>query len=736
MLKQYLLPLILAFLVACGSEPNTPPIADAGTDQSATVGESVTFNGSGSSDLDGDALSFAWTLVARPAGSAATLRGDDTPTPSLTPDTAGDYTLELVVSDGTDRSGPDRVTLEVLSPTLPPDSPTPPANNAPVADAGADLTVDEGSTVILDGSGSSDPSGDALTYAWLFITWPERDSAPAPTLSGTDTATPSFTAASVGSYTLELTVSDGEHTTSDRVTITAVSTIPVGTVYVSPSGADSDSGKEDAPLRTLQRAIEVANANGEVKYIRLLNGRYGAPEESFDYTVTSDLEISGESRDGVIVEAAGASVLSLEGATLTLLNLTLRGPTRGVYVPQGSELRMSNVDCLEAEACVSAAQVLGFLPGPGGKVTITTSTLIGTGAGTGVAVVGDPNEPQNIDITGSIIKGFSKGVFTFAANLNLLNTNLEDNTRGLDVLGALGNRKVHMVGGNVRGNETGIYAKRAMLELHDVTVDQSAEHGLYLTDESFAKLFGVTVKASGASGVYLDNTNLTMEGGELSGNGLNNPGDFVDRAGLYVTGSPIVQVGGTTVAANRQDNLVVRGEANVTLTDLDVHSAGQAGVYLTDQAQLTVKGGSYNENNNGFYATGNPILKLTQVVAQDNRYSGLSYRGTGTLKVRGSEFLDNGRYNIQIRNEPATLDLGTTDDPGNNTLRLGTSTEWSLSDERPDRAAADGVILSAEEFRFSYPGGSGIPNGTFTGPASSGSIPNWRITGKNQRLSF
>ena len=399
---------------------------------------------------------------------------------------------------------------------------------------------------------------------------------------------------------------------------------------------------------------------------------------------------------------------------------------------------MANISCLEAKSCVRAAQLLGFFPGPGGKVTINTSTLIGTGVGTAVAVVGDPNQPQNIDITGSIIKGFGKGVFTFAANLNLIDTNLEGSTRGLDVLGTLENQKVRVVGGNVRGNETGIYAKQAVLELRDVTVNENAIYGLYLIDEGFADLRNITVKASGASGVYLGNSDLVMEGGELSGNGLHNPDDFVDRAGLYVMGSPIVQVAGTTVAANRQDNLVVRGEAKVTFTDLDVHSAGQAGVYLTDDAQLTIEGGSYSNNHNGFFVTGNTTLTFNGVIAQDNRYSGLSYRGAGALKVRGSEFLDNGRYNIQIRNEPASLDLGTTADPGDNTLRLGADTEWSLSDERPDRAAADGVVLDAAGLRFSYPSGSGSPpGGVQTGPAShSGPPVNWRITGNNQRIRF
>ena len=85
---------------------NSAPAANAGPNQTVPLGATVTLNGSGSSDVDGDPLTYSWTLISRPAGSSAALLGNATVAPVFVLDKPGAYMAQLVVNDGKADSTP------------------------------------------------------------------------------------------------------------------------------------------------------------------------------------------------------------------------------------------------------------------------------------------------------------------------------------------------------------------------------------------------------------------------------------------------------------------------------------------------------------------------------------------------------------------------------------------------------------------------------------------------------
>jgi hypothetical protein len=167
-----------ASVTVTAATANAAPIANAGSAQNVLTGTTVTLDGSASSDANNDPLTYSWTLTDKPAGSAAALAGATLAKPTFTADVAGNYVAALTVNDGQVDSASSTVTLTAAV-----------ANAAPIANAGSAQSVVAGSGVTLNGSGSSDANGDALSYSWTLSSKPMGSAA---SLSGATTSSPTW----------------------------------------------------------------------------------------------------------------------------------------------------------------------------------------------------------------------------------------------------------------------------------------------------------------------------------------------------------------------------------------------------------------------------------------------------------------------------------------------------------------------------------------------------------------
>lgn len=215
--------------------------ANAGPDQTVTVSHdgdpatntaSFTLDGSGSV---GNSLSYQWSEAGTLLGTTAGLTLSRT---------AGIYTFTLKVTDSFGDSSTDEVQVTVL----------PEPNGTPVANAGPDQTAtvphdgDPNTNTVgftLDGSASSDPDGDGITYQWL-------DENGNPIAGG-------------GQAKIDLVRQAGEHVFTLRVTdsygASASATVKV-TVLAEPNGTPTANAGPDQKF-TSSTGVNVAlNGSG------------------------------------------------------------------------------------------------------------------------------------------------------------------------------------------------------------------------------------------------------------------------------------------------------------------------------------------------------------------------------------------------------------------------------------------------------------------------------------------
>ena len=311
---------------------NLPPTADAGPDQSITLAPGqasvdVTLDGSGSNDPDGTIAGYVWTGVPDP---------DDVVSPMVNLGPGTHFFSLIVTDDDGAESTPDTVMIVVTAAA---------ENQPPVADAGPDQTINlaEGqatTTVILDGSGSSDPDGSIIEYNWTGMPDPA------------DVVSPSVTLGA-GTHVFTLVVIDDDAASSAADTVTVV---------VNPFVAgDPHAGLTFANYQGSATCIDCHQSETEEAHAAVHYQWQGETPHSFYRDENGNLvNLGGGGKLGGINDFCGYPDINFIGLLTDVDGNTRSGgcaqchagtgdkpdPNPAALLADGTRTQLENVDCL------------------------------------------------------------------------------------------------------------------------------------------------------------------------------------------------------------------------------------------------------------------------------------------------------------------------------------------------------------------------------------------------------
>ncbi|MFM9909764.1 MAG: PKD domain-containing protein [Chitinophagaceae bacterium] len=195
--------------------PNQGPSANAGSDIIITLpSNSITLNGTASSDPDGNITSYLWTKIGGP--NSFNISNSTNQITTVTNLVQGTYSFLLVITDNAGATDRDTIIATV-------NAALPPPNQAPVANAGNDISITlPVNSTILSGGASIDSDGTISTYNWSKTSGPTQYTI----VNGTSISA-SISNLVQGTYSFQLEVTDNLGATStDVVLVTVQSAVP------------------------------------------------------------------------------------------------------------------------------------------------------------------------------------------------------------------------------------------------------------------------------------------------------------------------------------------------------------------------------------------------------------------------------------------------------------------------------------------------------------------------------
>lgn len=170
------------------------PEANAGNDQFAQINEVIKLNASNSTDRDGNRLSYSWKIIQKPLGSNTHIVEPNEVAPTLTIDKSGTYKFELTISDGSNSSSIDTVSIDTYQ-------------TKPQLPEFKNQKIYIGDAAQLNGSDINDPDGDDIKFNWELMNAPKNSNA---VIQYSDTDNAIIETDVRGKYSIILSVEDSK----------------------------------------------------------------------------------------------------------------------------------------------------------------------------------------------------------------------------------------------------------------------------------------------------------------------------------------------------------------------------------------------------------------------------------------------------------------------------------------------------------------------------------------------
>ena len=365
---------------------NIAPVADAGGNQTVQVNRNITLSGSGT-DADGTIVGYSWekdgVIVAKTASFI------------YSPTSAGTNTFTLTVTDDDGDTASDSINVVVSEAQTPPPSipttSTPPANKAPIVNAGIDLSAQVNQTITITGSGS-DIDG-TVTFVWKKGNTVLANS-----------ASFNYTPTVIGRNTLTLYATDNDGVTvSDSMNVT-VSAVPDTIRPVITLLGNSQVNIIQGTSYSEAGATALDNKDGDISSKIQIGGETVKPDSPVNTRFIITYNVSDDAGNAAAQVTRTVTIVEKEDTidpVITLIGATTVEVIQGSTYVEAGATATDNKDGNITANIVIAGDTVNTQASPGSTFTITYNVADKAGnpaieVTRTVSIIADPNSAHVI----------------------------------------------------------------------------------------------------------------------------------------------------------------------------------------------------------------------------------------------------------------------------------------------------------------------------------------------------